>query len=115
MPEVKCGTLHTRWPLSGGLAYAAPNHDRGEANSLVPEPPSVSVDAIFFSASRIVAQLVLVERDTEAGPGGQVDSEVRETERLFDQILHEDLRAEMLATPSELAQPGEDLQMRRGT
>ena len=59
-------------------------------------------------------QLVLVERHAKARAGRQVDAEIREAQWLFDQIVDEDLWAEMLATPGELAQPGKDLQMRRG-
>ena len=43
-----------------------------------------------------------------------MDAEIREAQRLLDKIVDEDLRAEMFAAPSELVQPGEDLQMRRG-
>jgi hypothetical protein len=35
-----------------------------------------------------------------------VDLRVRERQRLYDLIIDENLQAEMLATPSELAQPG---------
>src|ERR1700740_310690 len=63
------------------------------------------------SLPRIPAQLVLIEADAEARPGGQVDPEIRKAQRLLDQIVDEDLRAEMLAAPAELAQSGEDLQV----
>jgi hypothetical protein len=43
-----------------------------------------------------------------------VDPEIRKAQWLLDQIVDEDLRAEMLASPGELAQPSEDLQMCRG-
>jgi hypothetical protein len=43
-----------------------------------------------------------------------MDAEIRETQRLLDEIVDKDLRAEMLAAPGELAQPGEDCQTRRG-
>jgi hypothetical protein len=72
------------------------------------------MDTVFSSASRVTAQLVLIERDTQAGPHRQVDAEIREVLRLLDKIVNKDLRAEMLAAPGDLAQPGEDLQMRRG-
>ena len=62
------------------------------------------------SASRVTAQLVLVERDAEAGPGRQVNPEIREAQRLLDEIVDEDLRTEMLAAPSEIAQAREGQQ-----
>jgi len=68
----------------------------------------------LFSASGIMAQLIPVECDTETGPGGQVDLEISEAQRLFDQILCQDVRAKMLAAPTEFAEPGKDLQMRSG-
>jgi hypothetical protein len=37
-----------------------------------------------------------------------VDPEVREAQWLLDKIVDEDPRAEMLAAPGEIAQPGED-------
>ena len=50
------------------------------------------------------------------GPGpGPVHVEIGETQRLLNQIVDEDLRAKMLAARGEVAQPGEHLQMRRGT
>ena len=64
-------------------------------------------NVILISAPRVAAQLVVIEGDTEAGPGGHVDPEVREAERLLDKIVDEDLRAEMLAAPGEIAQSGE--------
>jgi len=38
----------------------------------------------LFSASGIMTQLIPVECDTETGPGGQVDLEIGEAQRLFD-------------------------------
>src|SRR5437868_1925310 len=70
-------------------------------------------NVILISAPGIAAQLVVIEGDTEAGLVGHVDPEVREAQGLLDKIVDEDLRAEMLATPGELTQSAEDLQMRR--
>src|SRR5260221_6599295 len=53
------------------------------------------------SLPREAAQLVLIERDTEAGPGGQVDPEIREAQRLLDEIVDEDLWAETFAAPGQ--------------
>ena len=56
-------------------------------------------NVILISAPGIAAQLVVIEGDTEAGLGGHVDPEVGEAQRFLDQIVHEDLRPEMLAAP----------------
>jgi hypothetical protein len=58
------------------------------------------------SLPRVAAQLILIERDTEAGPGRQVDPQIREAQRLLDEIVDEDLWAEMFAAPGQPAQPG---------
>ena len=47
------------------------------------------------------------------GPA-EVNWKIREPQRLGHQIVGQDLRAEMLAAPRELAQRGEHLEMRRG-
>src|SRR6476620_7878292 len=88
-----------------GRHFAAPPNASRQLPGKRPLPPSLP---------RVAAQLVLIERDTEAGPGGKVDPEIREAQRLLDEVLDQDLRAEMLTAPGEIAQPGEDLQMRRG-
>jgi hypothetical protein len=35
----------------------------------------------------VAAQLVLIERHAKAGPGRQVDAEIREAQRLLDKIV----------------------------
>ena len=41
----------------------------------------------FSSASRVTAQLVLIERRAKAGPGRRVDVEIREAQQLLDKIV----------------------------
>ena len=43
-----------------------------------------------------------------------MDPEIRETQRLLDQIVDEDLRAEMLAAPAEFAQAREHMKVGGG-
>ena len=59
-----------------------------------------------------MAQFVGIEADAHAGAGGQVDVEIGKAQRLGGQIFDQDLRAEMLATPGQRTEPGENLKMR---
>src|SRR5205085_7144055 len=68
---------------------------------------------IFHSAPCVTVQLVLVQDDSHARSGGQAYGEIFEAQRLRHQVVGKNLRPEVLASPFELAEGGEDLQMRR--
>src|SRR6266436_4917457 len=69
---------------------------------------------VICSVPCVPAQLVLVEDHADPRSGRQVHVEVFEAQRLCHQILGEDLWPKMLATPFQLAERGEYLEMRRG-
>ena len=58
----------------------------------------------FLLLSRVMAQLVRIQDDADAGSGRQMNMEVLEAERLGHEVPGQDLRAEMLAAPFQLTQ-----------
>jgi hypothetical protein len=57
------------------------------------------IEHVLLLFPREVAEFVVVERHPDPGAVGHVDLEIGEAQRLGDQVIHQDLRAEMLAAP----------------